>query len=91
MTHRSDPSPSSTWITLATAHPAKFSAAVELALSPESQPDFNFDRDVLPEELAALGKMKKRIHKVKGEQGVRELIEKVKKGEQNTSQGLGSI
>ena len=47
---------------------------------------------MLPEELAALGKMKKRIIKVKGEQGVRELIEKVKRGEHNSStEGLGSI
>jgi hypothetical protein len=39
--------------------------------------------------------MKKRIFKVKGEQGVRDLIEKVKRGEAAESgeakEGLGSI
>jgi threonine synthase len=78
---------------LATAHPAKFSSAVELALSADAYPEFNFNRDVLPEELKALDGLEKRIHKVKGEQGVRELIERVKKGEQKaaTAEGKGSI
>jgi len=84
-----------TWITLATAHPAKFNSAVELALSKSSFPEFDFSKDVLPDELKALGGMKKRIFKVKGEQGVRDLIEKVKRGETAESgeakEGLGSL
>lgn len=79
-------------MTLSTAHPAKFNNAVELALSSSSFPDFSFARDVLPEELRILEGMEKRIHKVRGEQGVRELIERVKKGEINDStEGMGSI
>lgn len=37
--------------------------------------------------------MKKRVYKVKGEQGVRELIEKVKGGEEYhpSTEGLGSL
>lgn len=87
-----DLSADSTWVTLSTAHPAKFNSAVELALSADSHPNFNFDRDVLPEELKKLQGLEKRIYKVKGEQGVRDLIEKVKKGEKATGgEGKGSI
>ena len=75
---RTDDSPESTWITLSTAHPAKFNAAVEQALPSSKYPEFNFSRDVLPDQLRALDGMEKRIHKVKGEDGVRELIERVK-------------
>jgi threonine synthase len=39
---------------------------------------------VLPEQLAALEGMKRRVYKVKGEDGVRALIEQVKRGEQPT-------
>ncbi|KAJ6591115.1 tryptophan synthase beta subunit-like PLP-dependent enzyme [Mycena vulgaris] len=39
-------------IMLSTAHPAKFSEAVTLAL--RDQPKFNFERDVLPEEFIGL-------------------------------------
>lgn len=85
-------SPESTWVTLSTAHPAKFNSAVELALSADSHPDFNFNRDVLPDELKALDGLEKRIHKVKGEQGVRDLIEKVKGTEHAPGkEGKGSI
>ncbi len=85
-------SPDTTWITLSTAHPAKFNVAVELALSSASFPDFSFARDVLPDELRTLESMEKRIYKVRGEQGVRDLIESVKKGEVNGStEGKGSI
>jgi hypothetical protein len=69
-----------TFITLATAHPAKFSSAVELALDNAAYPEFDFARDVLPDELRELEGMKKRIYKVKGEEGVRALIEKIKGG-----------
>ncbi|KAK8869989.1 threonine synthase [Kwoniella newhampshirensis] len=85
-------SPDTTWITLSTAHPAKFSSAVELALSASDYPSFDFRRDVLPEELKKLENLEKRVHKVKGEQGVRDLIEKVKKGEKyEGDEGRGSL
>ena len=81
-----------TFITLATAHPAKFNSAVELALAPSDFPEFSFARDVLPVELKTLEAMEKRIFKVRGEQGVRNLIERVKRGEVNGSaEGKGSI
>jgi threonine synthase len=76
--------PGGTWVTLSTAHPAKFSEAVELALTKDEFPNFAFAKDVLPEQLAALEGMKRRVYKVQGEDGVRELIEKVKRGEQPT-------
>ncbi|GAA5916091.1 threonine synthase THR4, partial [Sporobolomyces salmoneus] len=45
-------SPNAIQIVLATAHPAKFDAAVSDALS--SEPTFNFKRDVLPKEFEGL-------------------------------------
>ncbi|WWD15735.1 threonine synthase [Kwoniella shandongensis] len=85
-------SPDITWVTLSTAHPAKFSSAVELALSASDFPSFDFRRDVLPDELKKLESLEKRVHKVKGEQGVRDLIEKVKKGEKyDGEKGRGSL
>jgi len=45
-------SPNAIQIVLATAHPAKFDAAVSEALS--SEPTFNFKRDVLPKEFEGL-------------------------------------
>ncbi|WVQ70330.1 threonine synthase [Kwoniella botswanensis] len=85
-------SPDSYWITLSTAHPAKFSSAVELALNPQQFPEFNFREIVLPDELKKLETLEKRVHKVSGEQGVRELIERVKKGEKVVpGEGKGSI
>ncbi|WWC85270.1 threonine synthase [Kwoniella dendrophila CBS 6074] len=85
-------SPNSYWVTLSTAHPAKFSSAVELALNSKQFPEFNFRDTVLPEELKKLEQLEKRVHKVKGEQGVRDLIEKVKKGEKVVpGEGKGSI
>nr|ODN93857.1 threonine synthase [Cryptococcus depauperatus CBS 7841] len=83
-----------TWVTLSTAHPAKFLDAVELALSPSHYPQFDFRRDVLPDELKKLEGLEKRVYRVRGEQGVRELIEKVKaksKEKVNTEKGSGSI
>lgn len=74
--------PNSTWVTLSTAHPAKFSEAVELALPAKEHAQFNFKRDVLPSQLSELEALKKRVFKVKGEDGVRALIEAVKRGEQ---------
>ena len=43
---------------LSTAHPAKFSEAVTKAL--ESEPNFNFDRDVLPDEFKGLLELERR-------------------------------
>ena len=48
-----------TQIILSTAHPAKFSSAVEDALSENKT--FDFDRDVLPEEFKGLLEKEKRI------------------------------
>ncbi|GAA5955970.1 hypothetical protein JCM3765_000057 [Sporobolomyces pararoseus] len=45
-------SPNAIQIVLATAHPAKFDAAVSEALT--SEPSFNFKRDVLPKEFEGL-------------------------------------
>jgi threonine synthase len=81
---RSKPrAPDSTWVTLSTAHPAKFSEAVDLALT-QQFPDFDFRRDVLPPALAALEQLPQRVYKVTGEDGVRALIEQVKRGEKPT-------
>lgn len=44
--------PSTIQIVLSTAHPAKFSEAVTRALT--SAPNFDFERDVLPEEFKGL-------------------------------------
>ena len=46
-------------ISLATAHPAKFSAAVTLALKHEES--FDFEKSVIPPELARLAQMETRI------------------------------
>jgi threonine synthase len=80
-----------TWVTLATAHPAKFSSSVEQALS--TFPEFNFRESVLPSELKELESLDKRIYRVKGEQGVRDLIERVKRGEdyEPSTEGVGSL
>jgi threonine synthase len=80
-----------TWVTLATAHPAKFSSSVEQALS--TFPEFNFRESVLPSELKELESLDKRIYRVKGEQGVRDLIERVKRGEdyEPSKEGVGSL
>ncbi|WVQ71413.1 threonine synthase [Cryptococcus sp. DSM 104548] len=86
--------PGTTFITLSTAHPAKFSSAVELALSASDFPSFDFRRDVLPDELKKLEGLEKRVHKVRGEEGVRALIEKIKgqsKEQVDVSEGKGSI
>jgi threonine synthase len=56
--------PTTVQVVLATAHPAKFSDAVEQALS--TQQSFNFDRDVLPDELRGLLEKEKRVIDVEG-------------------------
>jgi hypothetical protein len=65
------------FITLSTAHPAKFDAAVQKALPQSEFPAFNFAGDVMPAELAQLEGLEKRVTRVKGEQGVRELVERL--------------
>jgi len=53
-----------TQVVLSTAHPAKFSSAVEDALS--SHAAFNFERDVLPKEFAGLLEKERRVIDVEG-------------------------
>jgi len=61
---------------LSTAHPAKFAEAVTRALSDVSQ--FDFDRDVLPEEFKGLLMKKKRVIDVERAEVelVKEIIER---------------
>jgi threonine synthase len=51
-------------VVLSTAHPAKFSEAVSQAIPDSAQ--FNFDRDVLPEEFRGLLSKEKRVIDVDG-------------------------
>lgn len=51
-------------IILSTAHPAKFSEAVSLALRASSH--FNFNRDVMPDELKGLLALPRRVVDVEG-------------------------
>ena len=62
-------------ISLSTAHPAKFSEAVKLALKDESS--FNFEEQVLPPEFVALSLGKRRVTTVENSwEKVREIIKK---------------
>lgn len=47
---------------LSTAHPAKFSEAVTLAL--RGHPNFNFEQDVLPQEFVGLLEKKRNVIQV---------------------------
>jgi len=69
--------PNTYQIILSTAHPAKFSEAVSLAL--ETASDFDFDRDVLPAEFRGLLHKEKRVIQVEQPdvQCVQEIIEKM--------------
>ncbi|GAA5900507.1 hypothetical protein JCM5296_001566 [Sporobolomyces johnsonii] len=58
-------SPNTIQIVLATAHPAKFDAAVSDALS--SQPSFDFARDVLPKEFHGLLDKPRRVLQCKND------------------------
>jgi len=62
-------------ICLATAHPAKFSKAVETAL--KNAPQFNFD-EILPPEFVGLLEKKRRVVRVEGADPglVKEVIER---------------
>lgn len=62
-------------ISLATAHPAKFAGAVELAL--KSEKGFAFEQDVLPKEFVGLDKMERRCRIVErgaGWEGIRGIV-----------------
>ncbi|KAL8725960.1 MAG: hypothetical protein Q9166_007037 [cf. Caloplaca sp. 2 TL-2023] len=61
------PPPDTHHIALATAHPAKFSNAVEMALKDES--GFQF-RDVLPEQFVGLDELPRRVTDVKKSDGL---------------------
>lgn len=73
------------YIALATAHPAKFANAVDLAL--KSEKDFSFDM-VLPEEFVGLEKKERRVKVVPrgaGWEGIREIVEEEVKEEINAA------
>ncbi|KAH9893686.1 threonine synthase [Xylariomycetidae sp. FL2044] len=62
-------------ISLATAHPAKFAGAVELAL--KDQPGFSFEDKVRPQEFLGLEAKEKRVTDVDNDwQKVREIVKK---------------
>ncbi|KAJ3571307.1 hypothetical protein NPX13_g5428 [Xylaria arbuscula] len=62
-------------ISLSTAHPAKFSGAVEAAL--KDDPKFNFNEQVLPDEFKDLLQMEKRVTFVENSwETVREIVKK---------------
>ncbi|KAL8359197.1 hypothetical protein RB601_008002 [Gaeumannomyces tritici] len=62
-------------ISLATAHPAKFSGAVEQALGGEE--GFDFARGVLPEEFVGLAQRERRVVEVAPEwEAVREIVKR---------------
>ena len=68
------PAPGTHHVSLATAHPAKFSKAVELAL--EKEDGFRF-RDILPKEFEGLEELPRRktmVKKSDGIEGLRSLI-----------------
>lgn len=66
-------------VSLATAHPAKFANAVELALKAEE--GFAFEK-VLPEQFLGLEKMEKRCSEAKADwEGVRELVRREQREE----------
>ena len=57
--------PSIVQIVLATAHPAKFNAAVSDALSAE--PTFDFQRDIMPKEFDGLLDLPRRVYDCRGD------------------------
>lgn len=70
-----DPSIETHHIALATAHPAKFARAVEMALQCEKDFDFN---SILPKEFVALADKEKKVRVVPenvGWEGVRQIIQ----------------
>lgn len=74
--------PSTHHISLATAHPAKFASAVQLALSEEE--GFDFDKEALPKEFIGLENKERRVRDVgKAEEleGIRRIIGEEVRGE----------
>jgi len=70
-------------ISLATAHPAKFASAVQLALDGER--GFDFVKEVLPQEFIGLESRERRVRHVgreEGVEGMRRLLDEEVKGEQ---------
>ena len=59
------------YISLATAHPAKFANAVDLALKDE--PGYDFEKMVMPEEFRGLGEMERRVRDVPVGEGIGEV------------------
>lgn len=80
------PSTSPTQIVLSTAHPAKFSEAVNEALA--NSPGFDFESQVLPEEFKGLLEREKRIIEVPRPEVelVKGVIEKVARKETTTTE-----
>ena len=72
-------------ISMSTAHPAKFSQAVKLALKDEH--GFDFEKNVLPPELDQLAQMEKRVINVENSwETVREIIKRqISKDRRNKS------
>ena len=67
--------PGSKHISLSTAHPAKFSGAVDMAL--RGVEGFDFETKVLPKELAGIEQKEKRVSSVENKwETVRELVKK---------------
>ncbi|MCJ1473285.1 threonine synthase [Lambiella insularis] len=67
--------PSTHHISLATAHPAKFASAVQLALSQET--GFDFEKEILPKEFVGLENKERRVRnvsKAEGLEGIRRII-----------------
>lgn len=68
MTEEGGMPPTTHTIALSTAHPAKFAGAVKLAL--EGIEEFDFEKDVLPEEFVGLENREKRVRVVTAEEGI---------------------
>ena len=73
-------------VVLSTAHPAKFSEAVTRALNDESQ--FDFERDVLPEEFKGLLERKRNVIDVEAAEV--DLVKNVIERFAGTDEGEGS-
>ena len=65
-------------ISLATAHPAKFASAVQLALN--GLDGFNFEEDVLPKEFEGLMEKERRLQVVANSSGLEEMRVLIRKG-----------
>ncbi|KAH8112383.1 tryptophan synthase beta subunit-like PLP-dependent enzyme [Phellopilus nigrolimitatus] len=84
--------PSTVQIVLSTAHPAKFSEAVASAL--QSEPSFDFARDVLPAEFKGLLEKERRVIDVEAADInlVKEVIESVaQKRREGEGEGEGAL